>query len=580
MTSINLYHAFANTVQAAVADAVREGVLPAACAKIALAVEPPRDAAHGDLATNAAMILAKPAAMTPRTIADILAARLSAHADIDSIEIAGPGFINMRLTERFWHAQVLSVLERGEAYGRSALGEGRRVNVEFVSANPTGPMHVGHCRGAVVGDVLCRLLEAVGYLVTREYYLNDAGAQVDVLARSTYLRYREALGEEIGPIPEGWYPGDYLKPVGAALAASHGGALLGQPESVWLGPVKAFAIEAMVAAIHADLAQLGVAHDIFSSEKALLESGGVDAAVAALEARGYVYTGTLDPPKGKTADDWEARPLLLFKASAFGDDGDRPLKKSNGEWTYFGADLAYHWDKVQRADQLINIWGADGHTGAIKRMQAALEALTGRKDVLDVQLVQMVRLFRAGEPVKMSKRAGTYVTLRDVVDEVGKDVVRFMMLTRKSDSQLDFDFAKVREQSRENPVFYVQYAHARICSVRRKAGVAIRAVTPEALALLRAPEELALIRLMTQWPRVVETAAQAHEPHRIAFYLFDLAAGFHALWNRGNDDPALRFIVAGEDGLTQARLCLIEAVAQVIRNGLAVMGVEPVEEMN
>jgi arginyl-tRNA synthetase len=580
----NLYHAFADAVAAAVAQCVVAGSLPAACQDVPIVVEPPRDASHGDLATNAAMVLAKPAGMPPRAIAELLAGTLRGHSDVAAVEIAGPGFINLRLRDGFWQAQPLAVVAAGADYGRSLMGAGAPVNVEYVSANPTGPMHVGHCRGAVVGDAMARLLAFAGFAVTREYYINDAGGQVDTLARSAHLRYREALGETIGEIPEGLYPGDYLVPVGQALAATFGDTYAKAREEAWLALFKRETTTRMMALIRADLAAMDIAHDVFSSEQALHDSGRVKATLDDLTARGLVYTGVLEKPKGETADDWEPRPQLLFRATQFGDDSDRALQKSDGSYTYFAADIAYHWDKVQRGFiQMVDIFGAD-HGGYVKRMKAAAKASGGD---LDIQLVQMVRLFRAGEPVKMSKRAGTFVTLRDVVDEVGKDVVRFMMLTRKSDSQLDFDFAKVREQSRENPVFYVHYAHARIRSVLRKASEiipnvseTISGLTPDAMKHLTAPEELGLIRLATQWPRVVETAAQAHEPHRVAFYLYDLAGAFHALWNRGNDDPGLRFLISGNEALTAARLAMIEAVAQVIRNGLALMGVEPAEEMN
>jgi arginyl-tRNA synthetase len=499
--------------------------------------------------------------------------------------VAGPGFINLRLQASVFQRLVVTILQNGESYGRSEMGQGKRANVEYVSANPTGPMHMGHCRGAVVGDALANLMAYAGYTVTKEYYINDAGSQVDTLARSAHLRYREALGENIGEIPEGFYPGDYLVPVGAMLAAEFGNKYVSAPEAEWLRLFKRKSVDAMMDRIRDDLAVLGVHHDLFYSEQSMHDDGKIDAAMADLDVKGYVYTGVLEPPKGELPDDWEQVPLLLFRATAFGDDVDRPLKKSSGAWTYFGADIAYHREKALRSDLLINIWGAD-HSGAIKRIKAAVAAITGRKNVLDVQLVQMVRLLRGGEPVKMSKRSGNFVTLADVVEEVGRGVVRFIMLTRKSDSQLDFDFAKVVEQSKDNPVFYVQYANARISSALTKAkdvnhnvaetSLLSRAETLE--QLVRA-EELALVKLMALWPRVVEQAAESHEPHRIAFYLHELASGLHGLWNAGNDDPTLRFAVADNPDLTMARSALISAVRQVIHNGLGIMGVEPLEEM-
>jgi len=583
---VNLFHHFRGIVVDALAGLAAEGVLPPGLDLAAVAVEPPRDPSHGDLATNAALVLSRAAKARPRDLADRLVVRLKAHPAIAALDVAGPGFINFRLSPAFWHARLVDVLNAGTAYGDSDGGKGQAVNVEYVSANPTGPMHVGHGRGAVVGDALANLLQKAGFRVTREYYINDAGAQVDILARSAHLRYREALGEAIGPIPEGLYPGDYLKPVGAALAAAHGGRWKDRPEGEWLDLFRIEAVTAMMALIREDLAALGVEHAVFTSERALHEKGAVGEAVAVLEEKGLVYTGVLEPPKGMKPDDWEPRPQMLFRSTRFGDDVDRPLRKSDGSWTYFAGDIAYHLDKVRRgANILIDVWGAD-HGGYVKRMQAAVAALSGGKAALDVKLCQLVHLLDKGEPVKMSKRAGTFVTLRDVVDQVGRDVVRFIMLTRKNDAALDFDLARVVEQSRDNPVFYVQYAHARARSVLRHAAEALpnEDLSPAGLAradasLLDDGDEIGLIKHMAAWPRIVEGAAESHEPHRIAFYLYDLAAAFHGLWNRGKDDAALRFIRADAEALTRARLALVQATATVIASGLTVFGVTPVEEM-
>jgi arginyl-tRNA synthetase len=575
---VTLYARFAAEL-ATILDALEsEGLLLAGIERGAVAVEPPRDPAHGDLATNAAMVLAKRAGTNPRVLAGLIAPRLAALDGVANAEIAGPGFINIRLSPELWREELRAILAAGADYGRCAPGEGMRVNVEYVSANPTGPMHMGHCRGAVVGDALANLLEHAGYAVTREYYVNDAGAQVDTLARSAWLRYREALGETVGEIPEGLYPGDYLKPVGEALAAEFGDRYARAPEAEWLGPFKRRSVAAMIDLIKADLGSLGIHHALFASEAAVQESGAVERVLETLRAKGLIYQGVLEAPKGEAMEDWEPVELTLFRSTAFGDDQDRPMKKSDGSWTYFGADAAYHLHKAEGADQLIDIWGAD-HAGTVKRIQAAVAALTDGRVPLDVKLVQMVRLLRAGEPIKMSKRAGNFVTLTEVVREVGKDVVRFMMLTRRNDAPLDFDFAKVVEASKDNPVFYVQYAHARICSLRRKAAQAgLRAQGGADLALLD-EEELALVRLAAQYPRIVEAAAQAHEPHRIAFYLGDLAAAFHALWNRGNDDPSRRFLIEDNPELTSARLELSSAIGQVVRNGLGIIGVAAAEEM-
>jgi arginyl-tRNA synthetase len=555
-----------------------EGALPPGLNRKAVAVEPPRDASHGDLATNAAMVLAKRAGSNPRALAALIAPKLEALPDVTEVSVAGPGFINLRLSDAAWRRELATVLDEGERYGLSNVGKGERVNVEYVSANPTGPMHMGHCRGAVVGDALASLLEAAGFVVTREYYVNDAGSQVDTLARSAHLRYREALGQDIGEIPEGLYPGDYLKPVGALLAAEFGAAYVDAPEAEWLDLFKRRTVAAMIELIKHDLALLGIHHDKFASEAELQAAGAPDRAEATLRAKGLVYQGTLEAPKGETPEDWEPVELTLFRSTEFGDDQDRPMKKSNGSWTYFGADAAYHLQKAEGADHLVNIWGAD-HAGTVKRIQAAVTALTDGRVDLDVKIVQMVKLLRAGEPIKMSKRSGNFVTLADVVGEVGKDVVRFMMLTKRADTPLEFDFAKVVEASKDNPVFYVQYAHARIASLQRKAAEAgVSLETAADVALLDA-EELGLVKLMAQYPRTIEAAALAHEPHRIAFYLNDLASAFHSLWNRGNDDPERRFLLADRPDVTRARLELARGVARIIRSGLALMGVEAAEEM-
>ncbi|HEV7372613.1 arginine--tRNA ligase [Arenibaculum sp.] len=583
---MNLFNAFAQDLSAILGDLAESGALPRGLDAAKVTVEPPREAAHGDLSTNAALVLAKQAGRKPRDIAELLAARLKEHPHVASVEIAGPGFVNLRLTDAYWRARVGDILAAGTAYGASTVGAGRGVNVEYVSANPTGPLHAAHARGAVVGDVLANLLEKAGYAVTREYYINDAGAQVQTLARSAHLRYREALGEDVGEIPPGMYPGEYLKDVGEALARRDGRKWVGVPEEEWFPAVRDFAIDEIMAGIRGDLKALGVGEQVFSSERALVASGAVEAALDALERQGLVYVGVLEPPKGKKPEEWEPRPQTLFRSSEFGDDVDRPLKKSDGSWTYFANDIAYHYDKFRRGTPLlVDVLGAD-HGGYVKRMVAATQAVTAREGALDVLLCQLVHLMDKGQPVKMSKRAGTFVTLRDVVDAVGRDVIRFIMLTRRSDQTLEFDYAKVTEQSKDNPVFYVQYAHARCCSVLRNAAEADPAadLTGPGLAgapldRLAEPDELALVRAMANWPRVVEGAAEAHEPHRIAFYLQDLAAAFHALWNRGRDDASMRFLVEGEPELTRARLALVKAVALVIASGLEVMGVKPLEEL-
>ena len=540
-----------------------------------VAVEPPRDPAHGDLATNAAMVLAKAAGTNPRALAEGLKPLLEAVPGVRAVEIAGPGFINLRLDEGVWRDELAAIHAAGEDYGRSDIGAGTTVNIEFVSANPTGPMHMGHCRGAVVGDALASLLEYAGHKVIREYYVNDAGGQVDVLARSVHLRYREALGETV-EIPEGLYPGDYLVPVGQVLAAKFGSNFVNAQEDEWLSLFRVQAVTAMIERVKADLTLLDIRHDVFARESDVQAAKKPEAAEAKLREMDLVYDGQLEAPKGEIDPDWEPVTLPLFRSTQFGDDQDRPIRKSDGSWTYFGADMAYHFQKAESADALIDIWGAD-HAGTVKRIRAAVSALTGGKP-FDVKLIQMVRLLRNGEPVKMSKRSGNFVTLAEVVEEVGKDVVRFTMLTRKADAQMDFDFAKVVEASKDNPVFYVQYAHARICSLGRKVAEAGIEVGVPDLSLLDA-EDLEIVKFAGQFPRIVEAAAASREPHRIAFYLFDLAAAFHGYFNMGNDRPERRVLIVSRPELTQARLYLANGIGQIIRNGLSIMGVRAAEEM-
>ena len=583
---MNPFALFADHVRAAVTVLAAEaGVGTPDLSRIA--VEPPREEQHGDLAVNAAMVLAKDFKAKPRELAEKIARKLGDLPQVRKVEIAGPGFINVTLDPVFWLDVLRAVIETGRDFGRAGTGRAERVNVEYVSANPTGPMHVGHGRGAVFGDALANLLSFTGAKVTREYYVNDAGAQVDALARSAYLRYREALGEKIGAIPDGLYPGDYLVPVGKTLAAQHGKKLLDLPEAKWLPITRDAAIAAMMEMIRQDLAALSIRHDVFFSERSL--SSRVDRVAETIESlrrAGHVYEGRLAPPKGAPVEDWEDREQTLFRATGFGDDVDRPLKKSDGSYTYFAADIAYHRDKIERGfTQLIDVWGAD-HGGYVKRVQAAVAALGGGKVTLDVKLCQLVRLLRAGEPVKMSKRAGDFVTLREVVDEVGQDPVRFMMLFRKNDAMLDFDLAKVIEQSRENPVFYVQYAHARAQSVLRNLAEAVPDLDLKPAALRKAPletltdeGELRLVKRIAQWPRLVEAAAAAHEPHRVAFFLHDLASDFHAHWNRGNDLPHLRFIIRDDPALAAARAALVYGLATVLASGLAILGVGAPEEM-
>ncbi len=585
---MNLYAHFSERIAAALDQLKSDGILPAETRARGITVEPPREAGYGDIATNAAMVLAKPAAMAPRELAEKLAALLERDEDIAGVEIAGPGFINIKLTGAIWPRVLQAVLENGEKYGRSNIGAREAVNVEYVSVNPTGPLHVGHGRGAVFGDALAELLKFAGFKVTTEYYVNDAGAQVDVLARSAFLRYREALGEAIGEIPEGHYPGDYLKAVGESLARVHGDKFTDMDESEWLPVIRDFAITEMLTGIKADLASLDIAQDIFFSERSLME-GRIDKVAATIEElreKGFVYEGRLPPPKGKLPDDWEDREQTLFRATRFGDDVDRALVKSDGSYTYFASDMAYHHDKFKRGFRtMIDVWGAD-HSGYVKRMKAAVKALTGGEGILDVKICQLVRLFRGGQPVKMSKRSGDFVTLREVVNEVGPGPVRFMMLYRKNDAPLDFDFVKVTEQSRDNPVFYVQYAHARAYSVFRNTLDVFPDLAPGSLnpgilkfSLLNNEAEISLIRKIAQFPRIIEAAALAHEPHRVAFYLNDLSGDFHSLWNRGKELPQLRFINSGDRDLTEARVALVSATAEVLASGLRILGVQPIREM-
>lgn len=577
---MNLFGYFQTVVRAELDAMVATGELPAGLDFSRVNAEPPRDSSHGDVATNAAMVVAKPAGMAPRALADKLVARLAKNGDVQSVAVAGPGFINMKLKETFWPKILASIIDKGETYGHSDIGKGIKTNVEYVSANPTGPLHVGHCRGAVFGDALAALLNVTGYEVSKEYYINDAGTQVDTVAKSAYLRYREALGENIGEIPAGLYPGDYLKPVGEALAKEYGKRLHNAPEEEWLPIARDKAIAMMMDLIRDDLASLNIRQEVFFSEKSLHTSGEVGDTVADLRKAGHVYEGRLPPPKGELPEDWEDREQTLFRATDFGDDMDRPLKKSNGDFTYFASDVAYSRNKIQRGfNELIYVLGAD-HGGYVKRLEAVAAALKGEKHVeVIVRLCQLVKLFRNGEPVRMSKRSGEFVTLREVVDEVGTDVVRFMMLYRKNEAPLDFDFAKVTEQSKENPVFYVQYAHARINSVLRNAlEEGMSGENPD-FSMLNDVSEGAVVRRLAEYPKMLEAAAVAHEPHRISFYLYELASDFHSLWNKGKESPHLRFIVKDDITLTNTRLAFLRAIRYVLANGLRILGVTPVEEM-
>ncbi|WNJ98150.1 arginine--tRNA ligase [Thalassospiraceae bacterium LMO-JJ14] len=587
---MNLFRAFQADIGKIIEKLVKDGALPEGMDTSKITVEPPRDPSHGDISTNAAMVLAKPAAMKPRDIAGLIAPGIESLEAVDRVDVAGPGFINATLTDAFWHKRLLDVLKSGTDYGNSDIGDGQRINVEYVSANPTGPLHVAHARGAVVGDALVNLLRKAGFDVTSEYYINDAGNQVDQLARSAHLRYREALGENIGEIPDGLYPGEYMIEIGKELADTLGNSLIDAPEDEWIDTFRNVAIERLMDQIKDDLSALGISQDVYTSERDLVAAGKVEHVQELLEARGLIYRGVLEPPKGKAApEDWEPREQTLFKATEFGDDIDRPLKKSDGSWTYFSNDIANHLDKFDRGFRtMIDVWGAD-HGGYVKRMQAAVRAVTGGEGELEVKLCQIVHLKKGGEPFRMSKRAGNFVTLRDLIDELGengKDVVRFIMLTRKNDSQMDFDLDKALEQSRDNPVFYVQYAHARCHSVLRNAaevvdsaGLAPKKLAKADLGQLGDPSEIEIIRMLANWPKTVEAAAEAQEPHRIAFYLNDLAALFHGLWNKGKDNARLRFIDDNDIEATRARLALVVGVATVIASGLQVIGVTPLEEL-
>jgi len=583
---MNVFEFVRGQIVAVVAGLIERGELRNVADLSKIVVEPPKDTSHGDMATNVALVLSKEAGISPRELAELLVTLIIKIEGVSHAAIAGPGFINLILADTLYHDVLKNILTSGLEFGRSTVGQGEAVNVEYVSANPTGPLHVGHGRGAVFGDALASLLGSANYRVVREYYINDAGAQVDVLARSAFLRYCEALGREIGEIPDGLYPGDYLKPVGSALAASYGDRLTGLPESEWLDIVRSKAIEMMLDLIKEDLAALGIRHDLFFSERSLAlgENDVIRATIDDMINRDLVYQGRLLPPKGAPVEDWEDREQTLFRATDFGDDVDRPLLKSDGSYTYFAADIAYHRSKFDRGfSNMIDVWGAD-HSGYIKRMTAAVKAVTGGKAALDVKICQLVRLLRDGQPVKMSKRSGDFVTLREVVDEVGADAVRFMMLFRKNDASLDFDLSKVVEQSKENPVFYVQYAHARCCSIRRQAenffhGDDLGDLHTSDFNQLGDVSEKTLIRRLSQYPRLIEAAALAHEPHRIAFYLYDLAADFHALWNRGKDDPGMRFIIEDNKVVSLARLGLVESVKFVIASGLGVLGVSAPQEM-
>ena len=583
---MNIFIKFEDEIAAIMQSLEADKLVPSGIDSRRAVVELPRDETHGDLATNIAMVCAKPAGMKPRDLAEMVAKRLEALEQVAAVEIAGPGFINIHLHEGQWGLEVSNILDAGDTYGRSNIGAGRPVNVEFVSANPTGPLHAAHARGAIFGDALAHLLDFSGFDVTREYYINDAGAQVDVLAKSAFLRYRESLGETVGDIPAGLYPGEYLCEVGDILKDQYGDTLKSMDEAEWLPVVRGAAISLMMKGIKADLATLGVQMDIYTSEKTLVESGAVTTAIDDLSEKGLVYRGVLEPPKGQKDEDWEPREQLLFRSTDFGDDVDRPLQKSDGSWTYFAADVAYHLDKLTRtqsnndAGEMVNVWGAD-HGGYIKRMKAATEALSGQKHTLDVKTCQLVSLLDNGKPVKMSKRAGTFITLSDVMDAVGPDVMRFIMLTRRNDQSLEFDYAKVTEKSRENPVFYVQYAHARACSVLRQPDLKPEIINGGSadLSVLKDVNELRLIKQLCTWPKLIEAAATSHEPHRIAFYLMDLAAAFHGLWNAGRDTPSLKFVQADNDALTSARLALVKATALVIRSGLSLLSIRAVEEM-
>lgn len=579
---MNFFHSYRNEIIKVLENLVQKGQLPEGLPFEKITTEPPREAAHGDLSTNAAMILSRLAHKNPRELGQLMSAELKSLPSVEEVSVAGPGFINIKLSPKFWYQELVTILEQKTAYGSSTIGLGEKINLEYVSVNPTGPMHAGHGRIAVVADVLANLLEKVGYRVLREYYVNDAGGQAETLAKSTYLRYREALGETIGEIPEGYYPGDYLKEVGQALVARDGSKWLSVPEQEWLEPFREFAVNAMMVEIRQDLERIGIVHEVFTSETELNATGAVQEAIDFLTERGFVYEGFLPPPRGKTAEDWESRLQLLFRSTQFGDDMDRSLQKADGSWTYFAGDIAYHYDKFRRGyTQMINVWGAD-HVGTVKRVTSAVKAITEEKGHLDIILCQIVNFMEKGQPVKMSKRAGTFIEIRDVIEKVGKDALRFMMISRKSDAHLDFDFQKVLEKTRDNPVFYIQYAHARCHSVMRIAHESMtdeRKLSAESLSVLTDEDELQLLKLLAGWPRQVEIAALAREPHRLCYYLYEIAQQFHMLWNKGKDNALLRFIVPENPELTRARLAMIQGVAHVISSGLQLFGVTPVEEM-
>ncbi|MDP9196069.1 MAG: arginine--tRNA ligase [Pseudomonadota bacterium] len=581
---MNIFREFEGVIRTILATCVDQGALPPGLPLDRVAVEPPRDPSHGDLSTNAAMVLAKPAGQQSRQVATLLAERLRDNPHVEAVDVAGPGFVNIRLQPSFWQARVADIIREGTRFGASTMGKGQKVNIEYVSANPTGPMHVGHTRGAIIGDSLANLLQKAGFDVTREYYFNDAGTQVDVLARTTHLRYREALGEDIGSIPEGLYPGEYLKDVGKALVDRDGRRWIGLPESDWLVPVREFAVKYMMDMIRKDLDLIGIHHQVFTNERDLIENGTLDKAFGILQERDLIYTGTLPPPKGKEMEDWEPAPLTLFRSTRFGDSTDRPLKKRDGTWAYIMPDIAYHYDKIRRGfDWMVNLLGTD-HGGYLEKMRPVVAAFSDGKAHLDVIFNTIVKVYKNGVLVKLSKRSGNLITLREMVEEVGPGAVRFFMLTRGPETPLEFDFVKVTEQSRDNPVFYVQYAHARCWSVLRHAAaegydVSDQALAGVPLAPLTDPDELALVKILTTWPRMVEAAAEAREPHRIPFYLGEVAAAFHGLWNKGKDNAALRFLMADDRDTTLARMAMVRAVALVIASGLEVMGVEPVQEM-
>lgn len=579
---MNFFHSFRNHILKALEDLVQRELLPTGLDFGKVTTEPPRDPTHGDLATNAAMILSREAKKNPRELAEIISGSLSKLPFVEEVSVAGPGFINIQLSSEFWYHQLVTILEKKTEYGASFIGLGEKINLEYVSANPTGPLHAGHGRVAVVADVLANLLEKVGYRVLREYYVNDAGGQAETLARSTYLRYLEALGETIGDIPAGYYPGEYLKEVGKALAERDGSKWVGQEEKDWLEPFREFAVNALMREIRIDLERIGIMHEVFTSEAELCATGAVEEAIAFLTEKGFIYEGVLPPPRGKTTENWECRSQLLFRSTQFGDDMDRSLQKADGSWTYFARDIAYHYDKFRRGfTQMINVWGAD-HVGTVKRVTSAVKAITEGKGSLDVLLCQIVNFTEGGEPVKMSKRAGTFIEIRDVVEKVGKDAFRFMMVSRKSDAHLDFDFQKVLEKTRDNPVFYIQYAHARCHSVMRMAQDFMSQgenITVDSLQLLNDEDELKLLKLLAGWPRQVEIAALAREPHRLCYFLYEIAGQFHMLWNKGKDNTLLRFIVHQDPELTRARLAMIQGVSNVIASGLELFGVTPLQEM-